>query len=110
MTQAVAQASRRLRAIPGVESVGGHVGRAVTGDQVVDVNSSELWVRIDPDADYDRTMAAIDRVAGGLPGFSHDVVTYSGQRMRDVGALDDGTGDVRSGGGWTSSPAPTRRS
>src|SRR6185312_9615894 len=58
MTQAVSQASRRLRAIPGVESVGGHVGRAVTGDQVVDVNSSELWVRIDPDADYDRTMAA----------------------------------------------------
>jgi Cu/Ag efflux pump CusA len=98
MTQAVSQASSRLRAIPGVETVGGHVGRAVTGDQVVDVNSGELWVRIDPGANYDKTMAAIDRVAGGLPGLRHDVVTYSGQRMRAVGALDNGANDARSGG------------
>ena len=30
--------------MPGVDNVGAHVGRAVTGDQVVDVNSSEVWV------------------------------------------------------------------
>ena len=34
--------------IPGVANVGAHVGRAVLGDQVVDVNSAELWVTLDP--------------------------------------------------------------
>ena len=47
-----------LRAIPGVANVGAHVGRAVLGDQVVDVNSAELWVTIDPSADYSSTVLA----------------------------------------------------
>ena len=95
MTSAVSQTSQQLSGVHGVESVGAHVGRAVTGDQVVDVNSSELWVHIRADADYEQTMAAIGHVLGGVSGFVHDVVTYSGQRLRDVGALDQGT-EVRS--------------
>ena len=46
MSRIVAGASRDLRSVPGVGDVAGHVGRAMTGDQVVDVNSSELWVSI----------------------------------------------------------------
>jgi len=34
--------SRELRALPGVRNVGAHVGRAVTGDQVVGINSSQI--------------------------------------------------------------------
>ena len=45
--------SRELRALPGVRNVGAHVGRAVTGDQIVGINSSQIWVSIDPKADYD---------------------------------------------------------
>ncbi len=95
MTAAVSQTSQQLSALPGVETVGAHVGRAVTGDQVVDVNSSELWVHIRADADYQQTMAAIGQVVAGVSGFGHDVVTYSGQRLRDAGALDQNT-EVRS--------------
>jgi Cu/Ag efflux pump CusA len=65
----------------------------VTGDQVVDVNSSELWINIDPDADYDATKAAIQRVVEGYPGFTHSVGTYERQRIRDVGAVDDRQAD-----------------
>jgi CzcA family heavy metal efflux pump len=90
MTELATDVTRRLRAIPGVENAGAHVGRAVTGDQIVDVNSSEVWVRIDRDADYDATMRAIRNVVGRAPGVQSDVVTYSAQKIRDVGALNDG--------------------
>ena len=40
--------SSELRSLPGVRYVGAHVGRAVTGDQVVGINSSQIWVSIDP--------------------------------------------------------------
>jgi Cu/Ag efflux pump CusA len=93
MARIVARASRELRSLPGVSDVGAHLGRAVTGDQVVDVNSSELWIKVRPDADYGATKAAIQRVVEGYPGFTHSVGTYVKQRIRDVGAVDDRQAD-----------------
>ena len=91
MSRTTAQLSRKLGTISGVEEVGAHVGRAVTGDQIVDVNSSELWVKIGSDADYDATVASIEDVVGGLGGaIDREVLTYSEQELRDVGTLDDG--------------------
>jgi Cu/Ag efflux pump CusA len=90
MTGIATALSRQLRALPGVDNVGAHVGRAVTGDQIVDVNSSELWVSIDSDADYDSTLASIEDVVGRTRGVERDVATYSAQRIREVGALTDG--------------------
>ena len=87
MTRIATDLSRELRAIPGVDNVGAHVGRAVTGDQVVDVNSGELWVSIDSSADYDATVASIDDVVDRTRGVDREVVSYSAQRIRDVGAL-----------------------
>jgi Cu/Ag efflux pump CusA len=89
MKRIVARVSHELRSTPGVSDVGGHVGRAVTGDQVVDVNSSELWVKVGPDADYGKTKASIQRVVDGYPGLNHQVLTYEKQRIRDVSAVDD---------------------
>jgi CzcA family heavy metal efflux pump len=81
MSRITARASRELLSIPGVSDVGGHVGRALTGDQIVDANSGELWVSIDPGADYDATVAAVKRVVAGYPGLSHDVQTYSQEQV-----------------------------
>jgi CzcA family heavy metal efflux pump len=95
MTTIATELGRELRSIPGVDNVGAHVGRAVTGDQVVDVNSSELWVSIDSGADYDETVAEIEDAVGRTRGVDRDVVTYSSQKIRDVGALTDGDNPVR---------------
>ncbi|HEY0804855.1 MAG TPA: efflux RND transporter permease subunit [Pseudonocardiaceae bacterium] len=76
MTRLTTAASRVLRAIPGVLEVGAHVGRAVTADQVVDVNSAELWVRLTHTADYGATTDAIRRVATSYPGLRGELVTY----------------------------------
>jgi Cu/Ag efflux pump CusA len=76
--------ARELRSIPGIRDVGAHIGRAVQGDQVVDVNSAQLWVSIDPSSDYAATTAAIQRVLDGFPGVRHDVETYLRGRSSDV--------------------------
>jgi CzcA family heavy metal efflux pump len=98
MKQIATDVSRQLRALPGVANTGAHVGRAITGDQTVDVNSSEVWVSIDSGADYDATRAAIENVVRRVPGVSRDIVTYSTQKIRDVGALNAGSNDVRGDG------------
>lgn len=90
MTGIATAVSADLRTIPGVADVAAHVGRAVTGDQVVDVNSSEVWVSIEPDADYGATMASINDAVDRVDGVRHHVTTYTAQRIRDVGALADG--------------------
>jgi CzcA family heavy metal efflux pump len=81
MQQIVTRASSELRAIPGVSNVGAHVGRAVFGDQVVGINSAELWVSIHPEADYDATVAAVQQAVDGYTGLDHEVQTYLQQTL-----------------------------
>jgi Cu/Ag efflux pump CusA len=97
MTSIVTGATRTIAALPGVRDVGAHVGRAVTGDQVVDVNSGELWVNLDKDADYDKTVAAVRKAVAGLNGVQRRVVPYTGEAIRDVGTLVSGGQTGRDG-------------
>ncbi|MFI8914681.1 efflux RND transporter permease subunit [Streptomyces sp. NPDC053513] len=84
-------AADQLRALPGVESVGAHVGRARESDQVVNVNSGEFWVNLKSSADYDRTVAAINRTMSGQTGLDSEVLTYPQARLDQVRA-DNGDG------------------
>ena len=84
MNRITARAARELRSLPGVRDVGGHGGRAVTGDQVVGANSAELWVSIDRAADYDATVASVRNVVAGYPGLSKSIDTYSNERVHEV--------------------------
>ena len=98
MTRITTQVSRELRQVPGVEDVGAHVGRAVTGDQIVDVNSSAVWVAVDSGAEYDETVASIEDAVARIGGVQRDIVTYSTQKIRDVGALEEGDNPVSGDG------------
>jgi Cu/Ag efflux pump CusA len=89
MDRLTALASRELRAVPGVRSVGAHVGRALLSDQVVAANSAELWVGIDADADYGATTRAVRAVVNGFPGIRAQLTTYPEQRLREVQAGSD---------------------
>ena len=68
--------SRELRSLPGVRSVAAHVGRAVTGDQVVGINSSQIWIGLERGADYQKTLAAIRETVEGYPGVNANVQSY----------------------------------
>ena len=76
MARVSAAASAELRALTGVRSVGAHIGRAITSDEVAGVNESDLWVSVEPDADYDETIAAIEQVVDSYPGLFREVQTY----------------------------------
>ena len=89
MDRITGRAALELRSVPGVRDVGAHLGRAVTSDQVVNVNSGELWVSIDPRADLPRTVAAVSRVLNGYPGLAHSLATYPEERIRRLQSGED---------------------
>jgi CzcA family heavy metal efflux pump len=80
----VLAASRELRAIPGVRNFGSHIGQALAGEEVVGVDFGENWISIDPSADYEQTLAAIEEVAAGYPGLFRNVETYLNERIDEV--------------------------
>lgn len=91
MARVTALASSELRLLPGVSGVGGHIGRAITSDEVASVNSAALWVTVDPAVDYERTTRAVQEVIHGYPGLVHEVETYPDERIREAqtGTDDD---------------------
>ena len=84
MDAVMAAAVGDIAAISGVRNVGAHVGRAVASDQVVNVNSGEIWVNLDPTGDYAATLSAIESAVGSFPEVSSDVMTYSEERVSEV--------------------------
>ncbi len=68
--------SRELKSLSGVRNVGAHIGRAVTGDQIVSINSGQIWVGIDPNADYDAMVSKIRETIDGYPGIDRTLQAY----------------------------------
>jgi Cu/Ag efflux pump CusA len=95
MTRVGTRVSEELRAIDGVANVGSHFGRAVTSDLAVGANAGMVWASISPDADYDRTVNAIQDVVNGYPGLDRQLVTYSSKRITDIAGNDTAPVTVR---------------
>lgn len=89
MNRITAALTAELRATPGVRNVGAHVGRAIASDQIVNINSGEVWLSIDSAVDYDRTLATVQQVVDGYPGLHSDVSTYTDRRIREVVSRGD---------------------
>ncbi len=84
MRRITIRASKELRAIPGVRNFGSHIGRAEVADEVVGANFTELWISLDPDIDYDATVARVQEVVDGYPGLYRDLLTYLRERVKEV--------------------------
>lgn len=84
MDRITIQASRELRSIPGVRNFGSHIGRAEVADEVVGPNFTELWISIDPDVDYGKTVGKIQEAVDGYPGLKRDVLTFLRERVKEV--------------------------
>jgi CzcA family heavy metal efflux pump len=80
----VTRLSDELLAIPGVRNFGSHIGQALLADEINGVNFGENWISVDPAADYDQTVAAIEDVVQGYPGLFHNVETYLNERIDEV--------------------------
>ena len=76
--------SKELRSVPGVRNFGAHIGQAFLADEIVGVANGENWISIDPNVDYDKTVAAIKDVVAGYPGLYRGVETYLDERIEEV--------------------------
>lgn len=90
MDRVVARVTTELRAIAGVRNVGAHIGRATFADQTSAINSAEIWVTLDPTADYDATVSTVQNTINGYPGLSSEVTTYL---QRTLAEAIPGTGE-----------------
>jgi Cu/Ag efflux pump CusA len=95
MSRISGRVSAELKTVPGVNNVAVQMGRAIFGDQVVNINSAELWVNLDKSANYDKTVAAIQKIVSGYPGLHHRVTTYFNEITSNVAAQNDHSLTVR---------------
>jgi Cu/Ag efflux pump CusA len=84
MNRVLGLAAAELRELPGVRRVGSHVGRAIMSDQVVNIDAGQIWLSMDPHADYEATLAGVRTVLGGFPGLDLSLDTYLSGRTADV--------------------------
>ncbi len=84
MLRIVTQASKELRAIPGVRNFGAHIGQGTLADEPYGMNFAENWISIDKSVDYDKTVAAVKEAVEGYPGLQRDVQTYLKERTKEV--------------------------
>lgn len=90
MSRMMGEASQAIQAIPGVRDVGAQMGRAIESDRVEGINAAELWVSLDPAADYVATVAAIQHAALAFPGLQAEALSYSGVMIDRARADQDG--------------------
>jgi CzcA family heavy metal efflux pump len=76
--------SDELSKVKGVHRVGANAGRAITGDRTVDMNSSQIWVRVDPSVDYEKTVDEVKTIVAGYKGLDSDVYTYLNETIRET--------------------------
>ncbi len=86
--QSMREATQRMvdsvSGISGVRGSGATVGRAITSDQITNVNRAELWVNLDRTADYDRAVTLIEQAVSGDPELAAVVTTHSQQRIDEI--------------------------
>jgi CzcA family heavy metal efflux pump len=84
MQRVTVRVSKELRGVPGVRNFGSHIGRAEVADEVVGPNFAELWISLDPAANYGPTVTKIQEVVDGYPGLFRDLLTYLKERIKEV--------------------------
>ena len=95
MERLLTKVTDELRTIPGGRGASAHAGRAVSGDQIVSVDSAQIWVGIKPSANYDKAVTAIRDIVGSYPGVSHRLETFISDRINTDPAGDRGKFVVR---------------
>jgi Cu/Ag efflux pump CusA len=86
MTRSTESLIRELRKIPGVRNASANLGRALlcNCDRATDVNAGQVWVSIDPKADYEETVDAVEDAVATYPGMRGEVGTYLSAKLREA--------------------------
>ena len=88
MSRISAAVVRDVGSMPAVSDVGAHVGRAIGSDQLVGVNSAEVWITLSDSADYGRSVSAIRSVMRDFSGVRTALMTYPSDRVAQAASTD----------------------
>src|SRR3984893_489711 len=86
MTRSTEGLIRDLRQIPGVRNASASLGRALlcNCERATDVNVGQVWVNIDPKADYEATVEALEDAVTTYPGMRGQVGTYLSAKLHEA--------------------------
>jgi Cu/Ag efflux pump CusA len=86
MTRTTGDLIQELRKIPGVQNASADLGRAVlcNCERATDVNAGKVWVNIDPKANYEETVHALETAVTAYPGMRGRVGTYLSTKLREA--------------------------
>jgi Cu/Ag efflux pump CusA len=86
MTRSTEGLIRDLRQIPGVQNAFANLGRALlcNCERATDVNAGQVWVNVDPKADYEATVDAVEAAITAYPGMHGEVGTYLSTKLREA--------------------------
>jgi Cu/Ag efflux pump CusA len=86
MTRSTENLIRDLRQIPGVQNAFANLGRAVlcNCERATDVNAGQVWVNIDPEADREATVDAVEAAITAYPGMRGKLGTYLSTKLREA--------------------------
>lgn len=86
MTRSTENLIRDLRQIPGVQNAFADLGRAVlcNCERAADVNAGHVWVNIDPKADRETTVDAVEAAITAYPGMRGKLGTYLSTKLREA--------------------------
>jgi Cu/Ag efflux pump CusA len=88
---------RELRQISGVQNASANLGRALlcNCERATDVNAGQVWVNIDPKADHEAVVDAVEDAVNAYPGMSGQVGTYLSTKLREAVTGDPDSITVR---------------
>src|SRR5882757_932849 len=84
MTRITAQLSDELKIVPGVRAVASHAGRAVAGDEVVNVDKAEMSVSLDRDADQGESVRGLQDVLARYRNYDADLMSYQSFALKEA--------------------------
>jgi CzcA family heavy metal efflux pump len=74
----------RLREIPAVQSVAQQIGRAELSEDTWGPNTSEVWLVVDENADYEQVLGQIRAALDEMPGYTFQTKQFLRERMDEV--------------------------
>ena len=72
-----------INTVPGIRTAVAHTGRAVMSDKISNLNNGEIWVNIDDDIDYYKTLNTLQGIVDGYPGINNKIHNYHAQRVSE---------------------------
>jgi Cu/Ag efflux pump CusA len=75
-----------LKQIPGVQNASANLGRALlcNCEHATDVNTGQVWVNIDPEAQYETVVDTVEAAVTAYPGMRGQLGTYLSTRLREA--------------------------